>query len=107
MVHDRFARNQIRDMLIPRIFAILAQHRREAIAIVQSNQPRSVVIKTNLDSIVTQNLVEGRKMQRLSINQRPVEIENDRANHAGVLSYMRLIFGSGAGILRYSNFRSE
>ena len=94
-------------MLLARIFAILAQHCREAIAIVHSNQPRNVVVKTNLDSVVMQNLVEGRKMQRLGINQRPVEIEYNRANHARVMSYMRLIFGSGAGILRYSNFRSE
>ena len=93
LVHDRLARNQIRDMLLVRSVAILAQYRREAIAIVQSNQPRNVIIKTNLDPIVTQNLVERRKMQRLSINQRPIQIENDRANHAGVLSYMRSIFG--------------
>lgn len=63
------------------VFAILAQHGRETIAIVKPNQPRRVIVKANLDSVRTQDLVESRKMQRLGIDERPVKIEYDGANH--------------------------
>ena len=81
LIDDGLARNQIRDVIVARILAILAQHGREAIAIVKSNQPRGVIVKTNLDPVGTQNLVESRKMQRLGIDERPVEIEYHGANH--------------------------
>ena len=46
LVDDRLARDQLRDMLLARILAILAQHGRETIAIVKSNQPRGVVARS-------------------------------------------------------------
>jgi len=44
------------------ILAILAQHGRETIAIIKSNQPGGVVVKTNLDSVGTQHFVESCEM---------------------------------------------
>jgi hypothetical protein len=68
-------------VLLARILAILAQHRRETIVIVKPNQPRRIILKLNLNSISPQNFVESREMQRLSFDERPVKIEYDSANH--------------------------
>src|ERR1700685_2640287 len=89
LIDSSLARDQLRDMRLARILAILAQNGREAIVIIEPNQPCRVILKPNLDPVSTQNLVESGEMQRLSINQRPVKIEYHCANHTGVLSYTR------------------
>src|SRR5271168_3447029 len=81
LVYDSLARDQFRDMLVARIFAILAQHGREAIAIVESDQPRRIFVERNFDSVGTQHVVERREVERLGVDQRPVEIEYHGANH--------------------------
>jgi hypothetical protein len=68
-------------MLLARVHPILAQDRGETIVIVESNQPREVYVAWDFDSFGPQDLVEGREMQRLGIDDRPVEVEYNRPNH--------------------------
>src|SRR5208282_3416576 len=82
LIDGGLARDQTRDALLARIFPILAQHGREAIVIVKSNQPRGVFVERNFDPLGTQNVIKRREMQRLSIDQRPIKIEQNSANHA-------------------------
>src|ERR1019366_9383704 len=88
LIDHGFARHQARDMFLARVHPILAQHRGETIVIVKSNQPREIFVTWDFDPFGTQDFVEGREMQRLSINERPVEIEYDRANHVRTMLAM-------------------
>src|ERR1017187_1812501 len=92
LIDRGFLRDQARDMFLACVLAIRAQDRSETIVIVKSNQPREVFVTWDFDSFGTQNFVEGREMQRLGVDEGPVEIEYDGANHVRT---MLATLGSG------------
>src|ERR1700682_1923043 len=81
LVDHALARSKFRDKRLVRVFSMLTQNRRETIVIVESNQPRIILVARNLDLLRLQSLVKGHKMQRLSIGQGSIKIEYDSANH--------------------------
>src|SRR5208282_501341 len=81
LIDRGLARDQARDMFLACVLAILAQDRSETIVIVESNQPCEVFVTWDFDSFGADNFVEGREMDGLGIDEGPVEIEYDRANH--------------------------
>src|ERR1019366_7628177 len=92
LIDRGLARDQARDMFLACVLAILAQDRGETIVIVESNQPREVFVTWDFDCFGADNFVEGREMQRLGVDEGPVEIEYDGANH---LRTMLATLGSG------------
>src|SRR5260370_616602 len=80
-VNHALPRDQAGEMRFVHVFVMPAQYLREAIVIVESNQPRKVVAAHDLDFLFNQSFVEGRKMQYLGFGSRSIEIEYHVANH--------------------------
>src|SRR5208282_3950410 len=81
LIDGGFARDQSRDVLRACVLAILAQDRGETVAIIESDQPREVFVTSDFESFGPDNFVEGREMQRLGVDEGPVEIKYDGTNH--------------------------
>ena len=83
------ARDERGEHAVGRGAAVFAQHRGEAVAIVEADKPAEIFGAVEFDSLGAEHAGEGLEVERLGVGERAVEVENNCTDHREVIQDSR------------------